>query len=60
MREQRLQKTAIEDLVQELKLVQTKEQAELVAVPSDPLEVQFSNAVQNAMDSCTKDSIAVT
>ena len=60
MREQRLQKGSSEDLVQELKLVQAREQDQLMATPSDPLEVQFSSAVQNAMESCTKDSIAVT
>lgn len=60
MRQQQLQKTASEELVQELKKTQAKEQADLtVGVASDPLEMQFSNAVQHAMDSCTKDSIAV-
>ncbi len=48
------------EIIQDLQKLQAKEQVELDDnTAAEPLESQFSAAVQHAMESCSKDSIAV-
>ncbi len=60
MREQQKKETAKKEIIQDLQKLQAKEQVELDDnTAAEPLESQFSAAVQHAMESCSKDSIAV-
>ena len=50
-----------ENLLQSLKQMQLMEQASLQQMGvSDPLEAEFTEVVNPIMESCTKDSIAVS
>ena len=54
------QQVAGQELLQQLKQTKLSEQASLLQNSTDPLEVELSNMVKPVMESCTKDSIAVS
>ena len=47
-------------LIQRLKRAKFQEQSDCQQGISDPVEVEFGSVVQPIMESCTKDSIAVS